>query len=283
MAYNDLQTVARIILSFHRVPKGTRNGLLASLWLYRNRLASLEHDKVYGILGLSRPEDITIQPDYQKPFDEVCRSLVRENIKANRNLHALKGVHPWTNWRNPTSWSTDWSDLEYWAEDQSRVLTELYKQIYNASASHKARIANPRGPPDNWDFLSIAGKIVDRVDYVDQERLSLRSDVMCAPSTNKLENLLVVLGELRKYCEDGSYIAGGTIFSAFWRTLLGDCILPYRESQNLFDNLRTSNDDTFEPSIRRTRPVDFMAFILWQVYALQFARICLLTCAGTWN
>jgi hypothetical protein len=280
MTYDDLHTVARIVLSFQRVPLGTSNKLLASLWLYRNRLATLEHDKVYGILGLLTSEDNTVQPDYRKPFEDVCRSLVRDNIKTSGNLHALKGIRAARSLRAPTSWSTDWSNLAYWAEDQSRVLTELYKRLYTASASHTARIATPRGPPENFDFLSVAGRIVDRVEYVHQERLSFRSDIICAPSTKKLENLLAVLRELRKYREDGSYIAGGTAFSAFWRTLIGDCILPYRESQNLFDNLRAANGDTYEPSIRRAKPIDFMAFILWQVYVVHYAHICLLTWVG---
>jgi hypothetical protein len=280
LTYDGLHTVARIILSFQRVPLGTSNGLLASLWLYRNRLATLEHDKVYGILGLLKPKDNTVQPDYRKPFEDVCRSLVRDNIKASGNLHALKGIRSARNWRAPTSWSTDWSNLAYWAEDQSRVLTELSKKLYTASASHIARIATPRGLPENFDFLSVAGRIVDRVEYVDQERLLFRSDIICAPSTKKLEKLLAILGELRKYRENGSYVAGGTAFSAFWRTLIGDCILPYRESQNLFDNLRAANGDTFEPSIRRAKPIDFMAFILWQVYVVHCAHACLLTCVG---
>jgi hypothetical protein len=54
----DLSDCTEVILSFQRVPYGTSNELLANLWMFRNRLASLDHDKVYGILGMVRHGDL---------------------------------------------------------------------------------------------------------------------------------------------------------------------------------------------------------------------------------
>ena len=260
-----LTAAAQVILSFRCVPPGTSNELLANLWMYRNRLASLDYDKVYGVLGLLKTDLATIQPDYEKPFPELCRSVVLADIQASGNLHALKGIRTLLDVEQ-TSWCTDWSDLDFWTEDQSRVLTELYKQLYAASDLYKARVHRPIDRDSPSGILLVAGRIYDSVDYI-TDLLPFRSDMICASTRKQLSRLKLALQKLQGSRKDREYIAGGSVFSAFWRTLIGDCILPYREGQDLLHAAGSSTDDNWIPSIRRATPVDLLAFLLWWIGA----------------
>lgn len=255
--------VSKVVLSFQRVPLGTQNELLANLWMFRNRIATLDHDKVYGILGLLRSTEVNIDPDYRRLFTDICCSVVLEDIRVSGNLHSLKGVRTSTTPSNQASWCTDWSSLDYWAEDQSRVLSELYKQIYSASGSYPARvIPYSNNHSEEPRFLGIAGRTFDRVLHTSKV-LRFTSGITRAPESQRLDELLEMLSILKGSCVDSLYVTGGSPFTAFWRTLLGDCILPYRESQNLFHNLKSNSEDAYEPLIRRAIAADVFAFLLW--------------------
>jgi hypothetical protein len=257
----NMKTITQVILSFQRVPTGTKNELLANLWMFRNRLASLAHDKVYGTLGMITAGEVNIKPDYGKTFSELCRSVIVEDIRINGNLHALRGTRVELDGSLLTSsWDTDWNTLDYWAEDQARIITELYKQLYCASGTVRARVTYDPDPYyGSCHRLGVAGNLLDRVVYT-TSTLQLRQDLVCFLASTWLEELQGLLRKLQEV-NSGSYVASGSTFSAFWRTLLGDCVLPEREYQDFFYNRHSAGQ--FEPSIRRTRPSDLLAFLLW--------------------
>jgi hypothetical protein len=119
-----LAEFVRVVLSFQRIPAGVTNQILANLWMYRSRLSSLDHDKVFGILGLvdSTPSELT--PGDNIPFSTICSNVVIDDIRASRNLHCLRGIRTEVAQDLP-SWCTDWASHDYWAEDRSRILAEI--------------------------------------------------------------------------------------------------------------------------------------------------------------
>lgn len=86
-----LATCAEVILSFQPIPSGTANAILANLWTFRNRAASVDHDKIYGLLGLLRASESRLQPEYRISFMDLCRSVIIEDIRLSGNLNALLG------------------------------------------------------------------------------------------------------------------------------------------------------------------------------------------------
>jgi hypothetical protein len=255
---NFMAPISQVILSFRRVPSGTKNELLANLWMFRNRKAKRGHDKVYGILGLINDEAVTIEPDYAKSLGSLCRSVVLEDTRVSGNLHSLRGVRSVLGSRMIPSWATDWDTHEYWAEDRFRILTDLYKQLYTASGTLPARIFSDVGLPPRPKALGVAGRLVDHVVHATPVLQIAPSPAHCS---HCLEHPRKLLRILQQQCGDGAYVTGGSIFSAFWRTLLGDCILPQREYQDVFYNHHPPKP--FEPLIRRTRSSDMLAFLLW--------------------
>jgi hypothetical protein len=252
--------ISQVILSFHRIPSGTRNELLANLWMFRNRTATLEHDKVYGILGLINDKKVTIDPDYAKSFDGLCRSVVLEDVRISGNLHALRGVRSALGSLMIPSWATDWDTTEYWAEDWFRILTDLYKQLYSASGTLPARISSDVGHPPESKALGVAGCLVDSIVHTTPV-LRIASSPNHWIGSDRLEDFQKLLRTFEQQHGDRTYVTGGSVFSAFWRTLLGDCILPQRENQDAFYNQHPSKP--FAPLIRRTRFSDVFAFLLW--------------------
>jgi hypothetical protein len=250
--------ISQVILSFHRVPPRTKNELLANLWMFRNRMATLDHDKVYGILGLINDKKVTIDPDYAKSFGNLCRSVVLEDIRVSGNLHSLRGARSVLGSLMIPSWATDWDTLEYWAEDRIRILTDLYKQLYTASGTLPARITSDVGLPPRSKALGVAGRLVDHVVYATPVLRIAPSSAHCSDCLDPPRKLW---RSLQRQCGDRAYVTGGSVFSAFWRTLLGDCILPQREYQDVFYNHHPPKP--FEPLIRRTRSSDIFAFLLW--------------------
>jgi len=265
---NGMREASQVILSFRRIPPGVSNELLANLWMFRNRLATLDCDKVYSFIGLLRSPDVAIQPDYQKPFEDLCCEVVITDIQASGNLHALRGIRTATLGQEPrkytqsksartATWSTDWSDFNYWAEDQPRILTEFYKQIYSTSGPHQSRVPEHMGVAGITAPLQVAGRVFDSVIYTSIMFHEFET------WTLDLRDLRVLLRAFNSHYKDTSYVGGGRTFSAFWRTLLGDCFLPYRESQDLFHSLQTSKDGSCKLSIRRVVAADCLPFLLW--------------------
>jgi hypothetical protein len=261
---------AEVILSFQRVPRGTSNELLANLWTFRNRLATLDHDKVYGLLGMLTSGDLRIQPDYNVSFPNLCRSVTLEDIRMSGNLHSFLGTRNEIVYSACSSWATDWSRPDYWAEDRARILAELYKQVYCASGMHKPRVKIYHsvylGTKETLrnKYLSVAGQVIDNVIHViGCSYLSDLEDEDEDEDGNVMESLLETLQVLEDISDNTAYIAGGSIFNAFWRTLVGDCILEHQNSYNPFGESQSQQDGSYEPSLRRAKAADFVAFLLW--------------------
>lgn len=109
----ELLKCSQVILSFQWVPPGASNELLANLWMFRNRLATVRHDKIYALLGLIQSETSRIQAEYWMPFAKVCSSVVIEDIKSSGNLNALNGTRKSLQWSKTPSWNIDWSCIDY--------------------------------------------------------------------------------------------------------------------------------------------------------------------------
>lgn len=261
---DKLSIVIETTLSYTRVPLGTRNELLANLWMFRSRHATLPHDKIYGILGLVRETGVNIIPDYGKSFTSLSCTAVLEDIRISGNLHALRGSRT-SSWRKRTmkpSWCTNWYSFDYWAEDRSRVLTEIYVPMYSASGAAQAQIVA------SGVTLSVAGKVFDKVRQTKYDwytRFEAEDEERWQAS---LEWLRDVRDDLRNCTTDGSYIAGGSVFNAFWRTLQGDCVLPHREGRDVFHNRHIPDGSKKISSVRRATAKDLLAFLLWWLSAV---------------
>jgi hypothetical protein len=250
----------QIIQSFQRIPYNTNNDLLAHLWTFRNRLASVKHDKIYGILGLLKRQDSLLEPDYDGHFSALCRSVVLKDIQLSNNLNALQGIRE-SDSPDVTSWGIDWSYLDYWSEDRSRVLDSIYKQVYHTSLCHKPRVAEHDIKVSGHWALRVAGCVLDRVVYATR-LLEFDSGIMHNQDYVHVLKALRALNAL-KNGSGNTYVTGGSHFNAFWRTLLADCIIPYSDSHGLEHILQDSNSKQQQPFIRRTTTADFFAFMLW--------------------
>jgi hypothetical protein len=79
---------------------------------FRNRGASIPHDKIYALLGLY--EDLTLDPhlpslDYDKPFRDVCIEWATYSLLSEKSLeilHSCEGPRSAPDW---PSWVPDWS------------------------------------------------------------------------------------------------------------------------------------------------------------------------------
>jgi hypothetical protein len=60
--------------------------------MYRDRLSTEIHDKVYGVLGLIRSPHFAFSVDYRCPYVDVCCGVVVYDTKASDNLNALMGI-----------------------------------------------------------------------------------------------------------------------------------------------------------------------------------------------
>jgi hypothetical protein len=265
---DGLSVCAEVVLSFRPIPPGTNNELLANLWIFRNRIATLDHDKVYGLLGMLELDALRIQPDYTISFARLCRSVTLEDIRLSGNLHALMGVRERSRPAGFSSWCIEWNSLDYWAADRSRILTGLYKQIYQASSTYIPRLSTYIMPglvnsKPNEKYLSVAGMLFGRVAHVGS---SLRYQSEILEDQRMSHDAASISLRYLQSCyhdDDEPYIAGGSVFNAFWRTLIGDCITPYHDSHIAFGGLQLGNQSGREPSIRRARAVEFWAFLVW--------------------
>lgn len=267
-----LAEIAQVILSFRLVPSGTSNILLATLWMFRNRLASVRHDKIYGLMGLISSSQSCIQPDYSKYFQEVCRLAVLEDIRTSGNLNALRGSR--STLSEFSSWSIDWSDLDYWTEDRSRILCDIYGPAYRASGSSQPQI-NTWGPEQQeqaaMDDLHVAGRIFDFVSSKSQ-RLILSEDLHI--DTRLGLSLLTSAQKMCGHIGGDDYIGGGSVSNACWRTLLGDSLMSHHDSHNPLRSIQSAEDNSSSSSskgspARRVKPSDFFAFALWRASEME--------------
>ncbi|KAH6705277.1 heterokaryon incompatibility protein-domain-containing protein [Leptodontidium sp. MPI-SDFR-AT-0119] len=65
--------------------------LLERLALFSIRQATVPHDRIYGLLGLTSLPDLpkSLVPDYGRPFGEVCFDYTKYLIQSTNSLHVL--------------------------------------------------------------------------------------------------------------------------------------------------------------------------------------------------
>lgn len=259
-----LTACAEVILSFQLVPRGASNELLANLWMFRNRLASINHDKIYGLLGLLSGGQSRIQPDYRTSFAELCRSVTLEDIRVSGNLNALRGSNE--NSSTLPSWSTDWSSLDYWAEERSRILAASYSQVHRASGLTLPRII--RYPTNPWqeekrptdDYIQVSGRVFDAVIDIGHR---VARDLDPADAIWTFEDFLLSAKLSRQYLGSKDYVGGGSFSNAYWRTLMGGCLTPWPDIHNPLSSIRSSRDEDCDSSMRHIKASYFLAFALW--------------------
>jgi hypothetical protein len=256
LIHDALPIMSQVVLSFQRIPPGTGNELLANIWMFRNRMSTLERDKIYGVLGLIRSPNFTFSVDYSSRYIDVCRGVILDDIKASGNLNVLKGVRGAEIWKG-ASWITDWSNWDWWAEDQARILMECYGSVFKASGTHVPRIETF---PDRR-LLGVAGQVIDEVAYTSNYSFD-----------SNLASLSTAFRTMRTYwmnqlSQDSKGAVKGSFFNAFWRTLLTDTITPYQSSTDMFFTYSPASDtDVFKPPSRRANAGDFFVFILWWLW-----------------
>jgi hypothetical protein len=256
LIHKTLPIVSQIVLSFQRIPPGTSNELLANIWMFRNRMSTRERDKIYGVLGLVRSPGFTFSVDYSSRYIDVCRGVILDDIKASNNLNALRGIRESEVWQG-ASWITDWSNWDWWTEDQARILMECYGSVFSASGASIPRIETF----PNRGLLGVAGKVIDEVTYTSKYSFD-----------RNLVKLLIAFCKVRSNWinwmpQDTQGAIGDSFFNAFWRTLLTDTITPHQTTADLFSTYSPTNDtDFFKPPNRRATARDFFAFILWWLW-----------------
>ncbi|KAH8732591.1 hypothetical protein GQ44DRAFT_697855 [Phaeosphaeriaceae sp. PMI808] len=246
--HSSMIIVSQVILSFQFIPPGTKNELLGNMWMFRNRVSTLERDKV---------PSFKFSVGYRSPYVDVCRGSILEDIKASGNLHALKGVRGPKIWKGP-SWVTDWSNWDWWAEDRARILSELHHNLYSASGASKPRIA----VFSEGKILGVAGEVFDEVDYVSS--FTWNKD---------LKGLIYILGEARSRWSSRNALCvhGGSFSNSFFRVLLADCITSHHASEDVFSTYLPASDiEEFKPQQRRYSPKDWFAFLIWWIWKNQY-------------
>ena len=157
-----------------------------------------------------------IDADYEVPSDQVFWKTSITLIKNTNSLDVLNGtIGPRTTarmGRGRPSWVSDWSHPSDVYETQR--LANI--RFYNASENSPRTSVKLHGK----SILEIGGFAVDRIAVVASE-LPLAEDgdprrwrAVVAEWERALEPMRV--------SRRGSYIGGGTISNAFWRTLCGD-------------------------------------------------------------
>lgn len=162
--------------------------------------------------------------------------------------------------------------MYYWTEERSRILAALYSQVYRASGASRPQLnilpdstkqARHRDINNN---LPVAGRIFDVVVHIGARLvLAIDPDGHAGAATQQpgTSSVLQSAEKIRQLMEGDDYVGGGSIFSALWRTLLADCLIPWPDIHDPLRSIRASADRDRGLSLRRTKASDFLAFALW--------------------
>jgi Heterokaryon incompatibility protein (HET) len=135
--------------------------------------ASLDHDKIYALLGLADESGSRILPDYSKPAQEVYTDVMRLLLQMDDPLSALAMAGIGMK-RNPKlndlpSWVPDWSTPIPRMNNHSPWLPKRSDGDLHygdgAGARYTARISVPMG---NHRLVQTGGNIVDEIIAVSQ-------------------------------------------------------------------------------------------------------------------
>jgi len=176
----------------------------------RHKTSTIPHDQIHAFLGLVGESALSLKPDYRKSRANLWCAVALEDIMISGNLHALIrsriiGASRWL-----PSWCTDWGSLDYWAEDRSRILTEVYAPLYSATASQQLTVETL---PFRENVIRVKGQVVDTICQC-SDALSFERDRLAYYVSDR-----DVINDIRKllgpFLRNQPYITGGSIFNAF--------------------------------------------------------------------
>lgn len=219
-------------------------GLLPLLRKFRSRLASDERDKIFALLGLVsfwRTNEQKILPDYHLDAIKVSFQTTKSLLASVGSLSVLAGTLRSNECcdSNP-SWVIDWN-YQPTVNEETRLGNLLWYDSGGRNGLvelHQQRV------------LKIEGSYLDKILSVGDELVDTTITRM-RPVIQGWTKLWVELLDSRPFDQHVSYIGGGSVADAFWRTLCGD--LEYvKTRENTMNNVKNE--------FRKATPEGSLAF-----------------------
>lgn len=176
---------------------------------YQHREAADPRDKVFALISMTYGLTVgaLIEPDYAQDVGSIYTTMCRRIIESGQSLEALAQIYVHDR-KDLPSWVSDWS---YTPDAFSTMLSEWNYSSYlwsKASGSTKAEIhASPN------EILSLSGFRVDEVSAVGS-KIGTSIDLGEREWKSGREDIIQHLQKM-----DDRYISGGTVRTAFHRTL----------------------------------------------------------------
>ena len=201
--------------------------LLGRLSLTRGLHAKLEHDKIYGALGLVHDQTCFLDPDYQATWQSVFRDWTANMIIDAGNLDVFLHTENSSREQSLPSWVPDWTKYRSSLRFQAERL-EHHRHIsrsFNAAGSSNLRSTLRQ----EGDILHLAGFPLDVV-HRHGEPLAYDRKADLTDDQNQINAIKTWNAVLESWSEvtesagpaDMMYPGGGTYRDAYWRTLLSD-------------------------------------------------------------
>lgn len=190
---------------------------------FRHRLATDPRDQVFGLLGLTNdlPKKVI---DYGLPVSEVYTNTAFELIAATGNLDVLshvlpkptkggreRAVYPRSVQLDLPSWVPNWSDHRVDGNWRLLGLTsrQSYAELFNACQA--GSVATPTRP--SLISLSLEGFLCDELAELGQ-KMDLKNGLFDGKALMESRMMAKVDSN-----PEQPYIAGSTMFDAYWRTV----------------------------------------------------------------
>lgn len=217
--------------------------------MFRDQNCTDDHDRLYGFLGLI--ERNIIQPDYQISVPEMYRQTTLALVAHTGSLDVLLKAGRLRKYHELPFWVPDWSAHVHFSSSnfEPQIPPDQTSVHFSACGNTLAEVRDL-----GWAGLSVKGIHVDTVwktlplaEFIGNTTRAGGS----SHSANREKMLLWerMIGMNQK--PDSRYPGGGTLIHAYWRTLLGDCLV-----------------DESSQSARRLNSTDFNAFLLWREWLI---------------
>ena len=181
------------------------------LGITRARGAHDARDKIYSLLGLTQDctERLNIVPDYSQPVPQVYTNVAFKIIQSTRSLEILATAEQKNSSSEIPTWCPDWSSSNFGEENDAWIHWRSWR--FNAGPLYGDL-------PELWhDRLLIVNGA--EIDDVSQVTLPLTQNEPAKPRVDEFADMVSYHSN-----PEGSYIAGGLVKDAFWRTMLNDCL-----------------------------------------------------------
>ncbi|KAF7532538.1 hypothetical protein G7054_g7870 [Neopestalotiopsis clavispora] len=140
-ALNAIEFIAE---SHLRQTAGSGSNIIPFLELSSNLSCAMEHDKIYGMLGLAHPS-LPIKPNYQVPIEECYKEITLAILEQRGNLDMFSAcsAQMFQNKKTLPSWVPDFSldHLQWYLEDTGPgcIQGALYAFYHGVSSLALAR------------------------------------------------------------------------------------------------------------------------------------------------